>query len=442
MTVMAALFGNLIFRLRCVTNSSCPPRGKRFLHIFGLLFVYVLLLAIPAGAQIESRTFPPLLPDGAQRAFPTAEGHGAAAKGGRGGQVIYVTNTNEAGPGSLRDCIQQAGPRTCIFRVSGTIVLEYNSLVATNPYLTIAGETAPGGGIAIRNGPRQLRPSLEIKTHDVIVRHLRIRPGPHELKSCCSGAIGVYKRASRDVIFDHISASWGSDETMDSESAERLTVQWSIFSEPLYSGGPGKSTRARNMLLTRGGDFSVHHNLFSHGIFRNPQLAPEEPGTTAEVVNNLMYSPQWQYVVSLVNKRSKVAVNIIGNFKLSGEDIASDRLVHLFDHGNGFEIYLRDNLDEDNRQTSDLPEDLALAPENRDYVVSEPVAPPLVRADPATSVYELVLQNAGATRPMRDAVDQRVIEEVRKPVGPCSEEKPGKGWGLARIGYCLTLSGC
>ncbi|WP_211198724.1 hypothetical protein [Ruegeria haliotis] len=338
----------------------------------------------------------------------------------------------------MRDCIQQAGPRTCIFRVSGTIVLEKQSLVASNPYLTIAGETAPGGGIAIRNGPRQLRPSLEIHTHDVIVRHLRIRPGPHELKSCCSGAIGVYKRASRDVIFDHISASWGSDETMDSEYAERLTVQWSIFSEPLYSGGPGKSTRARNMLLTRGGDFSVHHNLFSHGIFRNPQIAPETPGTTTEIVNNLMYSPQWQYVVSLMNNRGKVAANIIGNLKLTGKDIASDRLVHLFDYGEfGFEIYLRDNLDEDNRETSDLPEDLVLAPENRNYVVSEPVVTPLVHADPVASVYESVLQNAGATRPMRDVVDQRVIEEVRNRSGRVLKRNPEKVGGWPELSIAL-----
>ncbi|TIT58005.1 MAG: pectate lyase, partial [Mesorhizobium sp.] len=85
------------------------------------------------------------------------------------------------------------------------------SLVVSNPYLTIAGETAPGEGIAIRNGPLQTRPSLEIITHDVIVRHIRLRPGPHEVATCCSGALGLYGKDATNIIIDHVSASWGSD---------------------------------------------------------------------------------------------------------------------------------------------------------------------------------------------------------------------------------------
>lgn len=419
-----------------IRNTSARGRVSLWHRLF-LLRTVALVLAcwlLPLDAvhaQDGPRTFPPKLPDGSQRAFPTAEGHGAAAKGGRGGRVLYVTNTGEYGPGSLRECINEVGPRTCVFRTAGTIVLENESLVVSNPYLTIAGETAPGGGIAIRNGPEQLRPSLEIHAHDVIVRHIRVRPGPHKLESCCSGAIGVYKRASRDVIFDHVSASWGSDETMDSEYAERLTIQWSIFSEPLLNGGPGKKNRARNFLLTRGGDFSVHHNLFSHGLFRNPQIAPQTPGTTSEIVNNLMYSPQWQYVITLMNNRGEVAANVIGNHKLSGEEILSDKLVHLFDYGEfGFRIFLQDNLDENNRTTKELPEYLVIAPEFRNYLVDAPVIEPLVHADPVDTVYENVLRNAGATRPQRDAVDRRVVSEVRSRSGRILKKNPEKvgGW--------------
>ena len=126
----------------------------------------------------------PKLPDGMQRAFPTAEGFGAAAAGGRGGKVIYVTTLNESGEGSLRGCIEASGPRTCIFRIGGTITLDEASLAVSNPFLTIAGESAPGGGIAIRNGSTQIRPSIEIRTHDVIIRHLRLRPGPHAIEAC------------------------------------------------------------------------------------------------------------------------------------------------------------------------------------------------------------------------------------------------------------------
>jgi pectate lyase len=159
-----------------------------------LVFALAFGCSSATSAQDGRLDVPPLsakLPDGRQRAFPTAEGFGAAAKGGRGGSVIYVTNTNEAGEGSLRACVEAAGPRTCIFRTGGTITLDQASLVVRNPYLTIAGETAPGGGIAIRNSDQQPRPSVEIFAHDVIVRHIRIRPGPHAVESCCSGALGL-----------------------------------------------------------------------------------------------------------------------------------------------------------------------------------------------------------------------------------------------------------
>lgn len=411
------------------------PLQKGFRAAKSTFFAWLLVLgqgmALQAYGQ-ELTDLSPKLPDGQQRAFPTAEGHGAAAKGGRGGRVIYVTNLDEQGEGSLRACIEAAGPRNCVFRVSGTITLEDASIIATSPYLTIAGETAPGDGIAIRNGPLQLRPSLEIKTHDVIVRHIRFRPGPHSVRSCCSQAIGVYTRAAKDVIFDHISASWGSDETMDSEYAQRLTVQWSIFSEPLLHGGPGKRNRARNMLLTKGGDFSVHHNLFAYSKFRNPQIVPDIPGTTMEVVNNVLYSPQWEYIVALDNGWVSVDGNVIGNVKFSGENLATDHLIHFFDNvkENGFKIYLKDNWDEDYRTSDDLPEDLVVAPEHRKFITETPVLEPLVRAQPALQAMGSVLNNAGATRPKRDAVDQRIVRQVRDRRGGLVKKHPEDvgGW--------------
>ncbi len=106
---------------------------------------------------------------------------------------------------------------TCVFRTGGTITLNSGPIVVTNPFITIAGETAPGGGIAIRNGRTQVRPSIEIRTHDVVIRHLRLRPGPHWVPGCCSGGLGLYTPAAHDIMLDHISASWGSDETVDSK---------------------------------------------------------------------------------------------------------------------------------------------------------------------------------------------------------------------------------
>ena len=109
-------------------------------------------------------------------AFPGAEGFGRLAKGGRGGKVYIVSNTNDGGAGSLRECVEASGPRTCVFRVAGTITLD-SSLEIENPYITIAGQTAPGGGITLRAGDTASTAHLEVETHDVIIRYIRSRPG-------------------------------------------------------------------------------------------------------------------------------------------------------------------------------------------------------------------------------------------------------------------------
>lgn len=373
----------------------------------------------------------PKLPDGRQRAFPTAEGFGAAAVGGRGGKIIYVTNTDESGPGSLRACIEEAGPRNCVFRVAGTITLNTSSLVINNPFLTIAGETAPGGGIAIRNTGTQLRPSVEVKTHDVIIRHIRIRPGPHTEYSCCSGALGLYTYAATNIMLDHISASWGSDETVDAWRASNFTWQWGILSEPLLNGGPGKKHRARNMLFTKSGSMTVHHTLFALGQFRNPQIELDPPNSVADVVNNVMYSPKWKYVITLDDRETHIQANIVGNYKVKGKNTDNDHLVHPFvEDRKGFSIYVKDNYDEPYRTDSSQPDDEVLLPEHRRFVVATPFAAPPVRTTTPQEAYKEVLAGAGATKPKRDAVDTRVIDAVVHHKGGLLKNDPNEvgGW--------------
>jgi hypothetical protein len=383
-----------------------------------------------ANADAE-KALPAKLADGRQRAFPTAEGFGAGAKGGRNGTVLYVTNTDESGPGSLRACIEASGPRTCIFRIGGTIRLDKASLVIRNPFITIAGETAPGGGIAIRNGSTQIRPSIEIRTNDVIIRHLRLRPGPHSVEACCSGALGMYSAGARDIMLDHISASWGSDETIDSEDASNFTFQWGLVGEPLLSGGPGKRNRARNMLFTKGGNLTVHHTLFTTGKFRNPHVKMQIAGSIADIVNNVMYSPEWQYVVSFGDEWVHMRANVVGNYKIEGENKKDDHLVHLFEEsGLGHSIYLHDNYDEPYRTAVGDPDDSVAAPEQRKFIVTTRFPAPDVRTTAPQLAYEEVLANAGATKPMRDAVDSRLIEDVVKRSGKLLKADPESvgGW--------------
>jgi pectate lyase len=373
----------------------------------------------------------PKLPDGRQRAFPTAEGFGAAAVGGRGGRIFYVTTVKESGPGTLRECIEAAGPRNCVFRVAGTIILDDAPLIIRNPFITIAGETAPGGGIAIRNSKRQPRPSVSIETNDVIIRHIRIRPGPHAVEACCSGALGLYTKAATNIMLDHLSVSWGSDETVDSEDATNITLQWALVGEPLLNGGPGKRNRARNALFTKGGNITVHHSLFVHGQFRNPQIKMAVPGAVADVVNNVLFSPQWQYVITLGDEWTKINANIVGNYKVAGKKITSDRLVHLMpESGKGFSVYLSDNVDETYRTDEHQREDAALEPQFRRYIVAEPFTVPAVRTTSPERAYLDVLENAGATKPKRDAVDERLVRQVRNRSGKLLESDPEKvgGW--------------
>ncbi|MCT7376935.1 pectate lyase [Chelativorans salis] len=383
------------------------------------------------GSKNSVAQLSPRLSDGRQRAFPSAEGFGAAAKGGRGGRAIFVTSLKDKGEGTLRACIEAPGPRTCVFRVDGTITLEEQSLVIRNPYITIAGESAPGDGIAIRNGPKQLRPSLEILAHNVVIRHLRLRPGPHAEEACCSGALGLYGKDATDIILDHISASWGSDETIDSEGATNVTIQWSFISEPLLDGGPGKRNRARNMYFVKGGNISVHHNLFALGKFRNPLFQLSDPGAVADVVNNILYSPKWLYVISFSDRWAAVRANVVGNYKIAGSNEQDDHLVHLFEEGDGeFALHLQGNIDETYRPDTSMPEDRVIDEDMRRFVVSNPFPTEYVRADSAQEAYDEVLVGAGAVRPARDAVDLRIVDAVRTRSGALLRSNPEKvgGW--------------
>jgi pectate lyase len=420
---------------RRVTN----PIGVGFAVVITLLLasliadagVTVLSERLTSSKNQEHSMLSSKLPDGRQRAFPTAEGFGAAAVGGRGGRVIFVTTIEESGPGTLRECIEAAGPRNCVFRVAGTIILDDAPLVIRNPFITIAGETAPGGGIAIRNSNKQVRPSLAIETNDVIIRHIRIRPGPHAVEACCSGALGLYTKAATNIMLDHISFSWGSDETVDSESATNFTLQWALVGEPLLNGGPGKKNRARNALFTKGGNITVHHSLFVDGQFRNPQIKMAEPGAVADVVNNVLFSPQWQYVITLGDEWAKINANIVGNYKVAGKKITSDHLVHLLEEsGKGFSVYLRDNFDETYHTNAHQREDAVLTPKFRRYIVKEPFIAPPVRTTSPERAYLDVLENAGATKPKRDPVDERLVRQVRNRSGKLLKSDPEEvgGW--------------
>ena len=173
-------------------------------------------------------------------AFPGAEGAGAITRGGRGGEVLIVTNLDDSGPGSLRAAVEARGPRTVVFRVAGLITLE-TPLAIEHPFITIAGQTAPGDGVCVRGQ------SVHINTHDVVIRYMRFRRGNLKVRDDALGGNPV-----GNVIIDHVSASWGLDENLSlyrhmvpvegrpakKLPVENLTIQWSISSEALDRNQP------------------------------------------------------------------------------------------------------------------------------------------------------------------------------------------------------------
>lgn len=219
----------------------------------------IAVLVILSSGQLVAEERP-------QLAFPTAEGYGRFAKGGRGGRVIHVTNLNDRGTGSLREAVEAEGPRTVVFDVSGLITLE-SPLVVRNPYLTIAGQTSPSKGICIRKFNLGL-----YATHDVIIRHIRVRPGN------ISGETldGMGMAYSDHCIIDHCSISWTIDEAFSSRGAKNITLQRCLISEALNAAGHRKypAGAQHGYAASIGGmTGSFHHNLLANCAGRNWSLA-------------------------------------------------------------------------------------------------------------------------------------------------------------------------
>jgi pectate lyase len=340
-------------------------------------------------------------------AFPGAEGFGAKATGGRGGRVIAVTNLDDSGPGSLRAAVDESGPRTIIFRVSGNIPLK-SSLKLRNGDLTVAGQTAPGGGICLQNY------SLDLSgASNLIIRYLRIRPGDSSGK----GLDALGGRSGENIIIDHCSTSWSVDECVSIYSGARnITVQWCLMSESLYESVHTKGHHGFGGIWG-GQNASWHHNLLAHHSSRNPRIVGKSVGDQlVDLRNNVIYN--WGYN-STYGGDGDVRVNLINNIYKPGPATREGVRARVANPSKGDQpnnwwiagnfVFGSPEVTADNwrgvHPSGGIPAG--------DFRASKPFEAAAVTTQPAEKAFELILKTAGATLPRRDSLDARIVEETR-----------------------------
>ncbi len=251
-------------------------------------------------------------------AFPSAQGGGAAAAGGRGGFVCEVTNLDDSGPKSFRDCLTRSGPRTVVFRVAGIIWLK-TGIRITEPYITIAGQTAPGGGILLSG--KQMGPDsmIFVGTHDVIMRYIRIRvgSGSNHSPGPASGVVGIaiMNYDIYNVIVDHVSISWTDNKPFVVHAnygpgIHNVTMQWTMTNEGLlgHSAGPGVGNQ--NGTYYAFTDIDFHHNFWTDFSHRLPLTGQR----TMHLINNIIYN--WSFYATATE--GPQSSDIIGNLYKAG----------------------------------------------------------------------------------------------------------------------------
>ena len=349
--------------------------------------------------------------------FPGAEGFGRHALGGRGGRVIKVSTLNDDGPGSLRAALREKGPRTVLFDVSGVIELE-RGIVLTNGRVTIAGQSAPGDGITLKNF------GLIVKADDVVIRYIRARPGSEA--GVETDAISVM--AGENIIIDHCSTSWATDETLTVSPSEKyglrsihnVTVQWSMITESLNESVHSKGKHGYGSLVrgSAGARYSFHHNLWAHHQARMPRPgnyvdAETDPeGPLFDFRNNVFYN--WGGSTSGYNAdtESISRYNFVNNWYQSGTDSGKPL---AFEESNS----LANSHFSGNFMNGELPGnpwDLVRFKDGRESGNMEPFGSTNTKTQAADEAYEDVLKYAGASL-ARDSVDERVIATIRAGEG-------------------------
>ena len=390
----------------------------------GLFAALTLSLAGPAPSEAQSG---PL-------AFPGALGWASATPGGRGGEIIRVTNLNSEGPGSLRAAIEAEGPRIVVFEVGGVIDLEMKTLRLRNPYITIAGQTAPSPGITL------IRGGMDVGGHDVIIQHIRIRPGSAD-QGWMSGwdEDGIATVSAYNVIIDHCSLTWATDENLSASgprftgstpdewrrgTSHNITFSNNIVGESLAYSTHSKGEHSKGSLIHDNvTGLLIIGNLYAHNYERSPLF---KGGVHGVIVNNLIYNPgpraihynlapeEWGTVPFEVGKMS-----VVGNVLRAGPSTPTNHLAFMMIGGAGdVEYYGLDKIAVD--QVGEPIRMFGRYTTSPARIIEMP-RPPVwwegLTPIPAVDVQRSVLSTAGARPWDRDMRDVLLIAEVAEGRG-------------------------
>ncbi|WP_299402021.1 hypothetical protein [uncultured Roseobacter sp.] len=367
-------------------------------------------------------------------AFPGADGFGAVATGWKGGEIHRVSSLADDGPGSLRTCAASSGqPRICVFSVSGTIELRGPIKLPSNIY--VAGQTAPGDGIQLRLVGGKHGPLILKNVNDVVVRHLKVRPGPSPTPSPSVDAITVEN--GQRIYLGNLSMAFATDETFNvhvsGATAADITLADSILAYSLDRSNHPKGRHSKGALICSTenvnngcGRISLHRNLFAHHRDRQPDVKGTSIGPV-EVINNVFYNPVSQFgeFYDLIGD-AKIAY--LGNVALSGPNTIrkTPEAVQVFEWEDAFQVEL---LAEDNIATSAqgcrVRQMRVLDPIAQQQQVAAPGWQTNIVARPAAQTLSDVLAIAGDQIPGRrapDALDQRVVSDVRNCGGAIINE--------------------
>ena len=361
--------------------------------------------------------------------FPDAVGWAAYTTGGRGGKIVRVTNLNADGPGSFAAAVQTKGPRIIVFEVGGVIDLREKSIVVAEPFLTIAGQTAPNPGITF------IRGGIAVCTHDVVVRHIRVRPGEADAAKKSGWEADCIEITSHDVIVDHCSCTWSIDENLSAsggrfggDTAEqwrknnphRITFSNCIIAEGLRFSTHSKESHSNGSLIHDNvTQIAVVGNLYANNDRRNPFL---KGGVRGIVVNNYIFNPgnkAIHYVLVDYEWKNREYVTgqigIVGNVMEHGRDTREGLPLFSFRGAGPVDVFAKDNLATD--RSGKKVGVIGTRDKKVRIVDTPPLWPEAIEVIRAADVKEYVLKNAGARPWDRDTIDKRIIRESREGTG-------------------------